>query len=322
MDTAPRATTLSSFNERPTLLTFGMTLPEVETVLAICRFLHFTLLMLVWGGGGFIVWLSPAALGARLRHDARNGLSIIAILLALVTLAMVPLESARIAGDWNAAVHLDVWLLLLRTTSGEVWQWHLPLGLITAALLAPPFGRWQSIAVVLSGILLASLALTGHPVAQSGAVGLFHRASHAVHLLAAGAWVGSLIPLLACLHYLRDGELRTASTTALQRFSRYGHLAVLLAVVSGAANAWLILGDDLLAVRSPYVALLAIKSLVVAVMILLALFNRYVLVPSMGRHPARTLRTLTFDVWLGIALAAMALALVSVFAGLDPRAVQ
>ena len=57
---------------------------------------------------------------------------------------------------------------------------------------------------------------------QTGIMGILHRANHAVHLLAAGEWIGGLVPFVMGLDaYARD-TLRRDAVTAMTRFSFEG----------------------------------------------------------------------------------------------------
>jgi len=61
--------------------------------------------------------------------------------------------------------------------------------MLLAALLVP---RRSTAVAIASGLLLASLALTGHSVMQEGWLGIAHRFNDAIHVLTAGAcWAGS-----------------------------------------------------------------------------------------------------------------------------------
>src|SRR5947209_1345148 len=61
---------------------------------------------------------------------------------------------------------------------------------------------------------------------HTGALGWLARLSHTLHLLAAGFWLGLLVPLIACLRSMTD--LSTDASVALRRFSGLGHFAVAL----------------------------------------------------------------------------------------------
>jgi putative copper resistance protein D len=117
---------------------------------------------------------------------------------------------------------------------------------------------------------------------HEGTLGALHRANHAIHLLAAGYWFGSLAPLLVCLRYLQPPQWRSDAITTLIRFSRWGHLAVAAVIVTGIVNSLIILGGWPLNLSSPYQRLLLIKTALVALMVMVALANRYAIVPAMS----------------------------------------
>ncbi len=96
--------------------------------------------------------------------------------------------------------------------------------------------------MVLSGLVLASLALVGHAAMQTGDVGALHCANHAVHLLTTGAWLGGLIPFAMCRDAYAANDLRTDAVAAMTRFSFYGHFIVAAIVATGIVNIVLISG--------------------------------------------------------------------------------
>ena len=147
---------------------------------------------------------------------------------------------------------------------------------------------------------------------QSGTIGWEHRINHMLHLLAAGFWVGALPPLLVCLLALRSPEQRADVRLALSRFSGLGHIAVAVTLVTGILNTGLTLGAWPINFRSPYQALLAIKIALVAVMLAIALLNRYVLTPRLA------VRGLIIGTSAELLLGAAVVALVSAFATYDP----
>ncbi|RTG30467.1 copper homeostasis membrane protein CopD, partial [Serratia marcescens] len=158
----------------------------------------------------------------------------------------------------------------------------------------------------------------GHAAMHEGALGALHRANHAVHLLAAGYWFGSLAPLLVCLRYLSPPQWRSDAITTLIRFSRWGHLAVAAVIVTGIVNSLIILGGWPLNLGSPYQRLLLIKTALVALMVMVALANRYAIVPAMSRVPALAQRGVVLACWLEVGLGMAVLLLVSLFATYAP----
>ncbi|MFP3435633.1 CopD family protein, partial [Paraburkholderia sp. SIMBA_061] len=78
---------------------------------------------------------------------------------------------------------------------------------------------------------------------------------------------------------------RSDAVSTLIRFSRWGHLAVALVILSGVINSLIILGNWPLDVASPYQRLLLFKTALVALMVMVALANRYAIVPAISSVP-------------------------------------
>ena len=287
--------------------------------LAVCRFFHFMAAMLAFGSSAYLRLYAPRDL-RRALSPAIRGLSIAASLVALATACLwLSLEAASMADDWSAATDPSaIQTVLTDTAFGRAWILHLGLAaaLLVAAVASPP-GSWTSIAV-LSGLLLASLGLVGHAAMQSGAVGVLHHANHALHLLAAGAWIGGLIPFVMCVDAYRHDRHGRAAVTAMMRFSFSGHFVVAAIIATGIVNIALTSGYAPLPPSTPYRALLDVKIGLVAVMVALAVVNRYVVVPHLSTSPGAltALRTISL---VNVGLGTLVVALVSVFALFDPK---
>jgi len=171
---------------------------------------------------------------------------------------------------------------------------------------------------VVSGSLLASLALTGHANMDEGTRGVLHILNDALHVLAGGAWLGSLLVLPDCLARLRDPAFCTEAKTALRRFSSAGHLAVALVIATGIVNTVLVLQRWPTDFTSTYQMLLATKIAFVAGMTGLALMNRYIFVPRMLTQPDRAIIQIRNGTYAELALGASVLALVAFLGILDP----
>jgi copper resistance protein D len=288
------------------------------TALALCRFAHFLAAMLTFGSSAYLWLYAPqrlmVALSPAVRRLALVG-SVVALATAVVWLA---LESASMADDWSAALDpAAISAVLTDTAFGRAWAAHLVLAAaLVAVVVLGPRGRWAATAAA-SAALLGSLGLVGHAAMQTGAEGVLHRLNHAVHLLTAGAWMGALVPFVMCLGAYERGDLRREAVKAMTRFSFWGHFIVAAIVLTGAANIALTSGRAPIPPDTPYRALLDVKIVVVAVMISLALFNRYFLTPRV-KPGARALEIMRATSMAEVALGAVAIALVSVFALLDP----
>lgn len=291
-----------------------------ETIFIGCRFVHILSLMVVFGQGLFTAMLAPAALRPRVSHDLRPVLLVALPLMLCTALAMIPVQAAQMGDGWRSALQADAWRAVMHTDFGEVWAWHIALAVATTLALAFP-AAWRAAALaVLGGMLLASNGMVGHAAMRSGLTGALQRGNQMLHLLSAGAWLGTLPPLLHCLRYLRTGDAahRADVVRALRRFSQAGHVAVAVVVATGTVNTALILRTWPWPVHTPYRALLDVKIALVAVMIAIALYNRYRLVPATRVKPIEATRALVRGTRREILLGTAVLALVSAFATMDP----
>jgi putative copper resistance protein D len=291
----------------------------MEAALALCRLVHFAAAMTLFGATSFVVALAPPDL-ARALTPATRAIAAAAIpIAALSALIWLALESASMAGDWSAFVDPQgIGAVLTDTAFGAVWL--LRLFVAAALLVALALGQsGPTLALVVSAALqLASLGLVGHAAMQTGAIGALHRANDVLHLLAAAAWFGGLPMFALSLKAYRNPSLSAGAASAMRRFSLWGQLDVALIVLTGIVNVALTSGLGALAPTTPYRMLLAAKLVVVATMIALALFNRYVLSPRLTRDGLAQ-RALTRNCVAEIVLGAAVVALVSLFGLLDPN---
>jgi copper resistance protein D len=288
------------------------------TPLALCRFAHFLAAMLAFGMSAYFWMYAPERLRLALSPAARR-ITLVASLVALITaIAWLALESASMADDWSAAIDPGaIGAVLTDTAFGHAWALHLALAAALVAVVAfGPHARWAGTSLV-SAALLASLGLIGHAAMQTGAEGALHRANHAVHLMATGAWVGGLVPFAMCIRAYERDDLRKDSARAMAGFSFWGQLIVAAIVLTGVVNIALTSRHPPFPPTTLYRALLVAKLLIVATMILLALFNRFVLAPRL-KTSANALTTLRATSAAEVALGCIVIALVSVFALLDP----
>ncbi|CAI0761929.1 copper homeostasis membrane protein CopD [Serratia quinivorans] len=291
---------------------------SLATLFVLCRFVHFAAVMLMFGTSLFTALLSPQRLSPYLTRDVRPLLVSCTWLAGLSAIALLAIQAGQMGDGWADTWRLDVWWAVLGTTFGEVWRWHLGISLLALLSLWLAEPRRTQLLALLSTLLLVSMAFIGHAAMHDGALGVAHRFNHALHLLAAGYWFGSLLPLLVCLRYLAQPQSRSDAVTTLIRFSRWGHLAVALVVLTGVINSLIILGRWPLDVDSPYQRLLLFKTALVALMVMVALANRYAIVPAMSSMPQLAQRGLVLACWIEVGLGAGVLLLVSLFATYAP----
>jgi len=195
--------------------------------------------------------------------------------------------AAPIAEIWRDG---GVWTVASQTRFGQVSL----VRLIAAALLAaslPALNRtavrspWRAGAVVLAIIVLIGPAWTGHAGATPGVAGEFPLAADALHLLAAGAWLGGLAPLAMLLAAAwRGKEPRWAIVTAIavRRFSLLGVISVSTLLASGIANSRYEVGTFNNLFATSYGQLVLIKIGLFAAMLGVAAINRFYLTPRLA----------------------------------------
>jgi len=288
------------------------------TALALCRFAHFMGAMLTFGMSQYLWAYAPQRLRLALSPPLRR-LALITSLIALVSaIVWLGLEAASMAGDWSDAFDPGtIGAVLTDTAFGHAWAAHLVLAAaLVAVVVSGSRDRWTA-TLLASAALLASLGLVDHAAMQTGAEGVLHRVNDAVHLLAAGAWIGGLVPFAMCLRAYKRDELREDAVQAMTGFSFWGQLIVAGVVLTGVVNIALTSGHPPIPPTTPYRALLVAKLLIVAVMISLAVFNRFILAPRL-KESVTALASLRATSAAEIALGCVVVALVSVFGLLDP----
>src|ERR1700724_1673191 len=248
----------------------GRSLIAPHVALALIRLCCEAAAITAYGVSGFIACIAPKRLGQTIAASSNFLIVAASSFAVLSTLAWLPIEAAMIGDSWQSAVDRSTLSALLWDTAiGNAWLVRLALALLLMAALP-----WRSAPLV-------RLALTGHANMDEGTRGVLHILNDALHVLAGGAWLGSLLALPDCLARLRDPAFCTEAKTALRRFSSAGHLAVALVIATGIVNTVLVLHRWPPDFTSTYQMLLVTKIAFVAAMTGLALVNRYLLVPRM-----------------------------------------
>ena len=109
--------------------------------------------------------------------------------LALVSAwAVLVMMTAGMGGSLGSALDLQLIVSAVSDTEfGRVWVARILLAVVVLAVIVKPRPGRDRLLLILSGLLLASVALTGHSALPGGAPGVFHRLADAVHLIAATA---------------------------------------------------------------------------------------------------------------------------------------
>jgi copper resistance protein D len=266
----------------------------LEGGLVASRFIHFTSTIVLFGGTLFDLRSGlPRIRSERLVRLQSAVLFAAAIGSFLSGLAWFLFTVGNMSGSLVEALDLETqWSVLSDTGFGQVWAARIVVMLLIVVLVglrgASILGRRLSILLaVLAAFLLASLAGVGHTQVDEGMPAIVHVTSDAVHLLAAGAWLGGLLPLGMVVASCRTKQLSNDHAVfVLSRFSGMAYVAVAALVASGAINGFFLIGSWSALVGTSYGELLLSKLGLFGVMLCLAASNRFWLVPALAK--ART----------------------------------
>ena len=292
-------------------------------VLIVSRLLQFAAVIVVFGCGAFRLYglafdTTTTSANALVTFDAWFWrVTIVGAIVALLSgLSLLLAVTANMAGSAAAALDPDaISTVLFDTSFGRVWCWRLLFAfLLIVACLAPLARRRISAILVLSLLLLVSLGWVGHAVEGQGVARLVHQINQMVHMLAAGLWLGGLVPLTWLLGRARSpsgaGWISVARDV-VPRFSQMGYAAVALLAATGAINTLVLVGSAEALADTPYGRLLSLKVALFSVMVVLALINRFRLLPRLRRElssstPVAALaRSVLFEQVLGFAVLAV-----------------
>ncbi|NCE92807.1 copper homeostasis membrane protein CopD [Pseudomonas sp. L13] len=209
----------------------------MATLLVLCRFLHFIVVLLMFGAWVFRPWLLGADVQPTLDRQLlriTRGLAGLGLVTGVVWLLLI---TASMAGSWDAALQpATLQLVLGKTFFGQVWAWHLLLSLLLVIVLITP---WPALRLPLLALLLATLAPVGHGAMLDGLSGQLLILNQVVHLLCVGAWLGGLLVLVLILRQARDHRLEPI----LRRFSGVGYGLVAGLLVTGLINVRVLTGQ-------------------------------------------------------------------------------
>lgn len=242
----------------------------MASALVLCRFLHFTVVLMLFGA-----WVyKPLLLGRESTLDRTlTRISRWLAALALVSgVCWLLLITASMAGAWDAALEPSTLRLVLGSTFfGQVWSWHLLFNGLLLALLLTPLRTHLPLRLALGASLLATLAPVGHGAMLDGVEGRWLMLNQLVHLACVGIWLGGLMLLVMILRRPAGHDIRAL----LQRFSGVGYIVVAGLLITGLINVRVLTGafwpTPLL---SGFALILLIKVTLIATMLGLALFNR------------------------------------------------
>jgi putative copper resistance protein D len=228
--------------------------------------------------------------------------------LEVANMSGLRLTDAFSTTEWRA--------VFFETEFGRVWQ--IRLVLVTGAVVLTSLGLARDkvrrplmlIVWLLSVVFLVSLAWISHAAAASvQPLSLF---GDALHLCAAGGWIGGLVPLAIFLMRARVSlSLGEQAAAVLRRFSTLSLCCVSVLVVSGISNSCLLVGSIHALFTTPYGRLLLLKLTLFGILIGFGVRNRLIVKTKLRSVPAvsdllpQLRRNVIYEACLGAAVVAI-----------------
>jgi copper transport protein len=279
--------------------------PLVAVLRTLAQLFSYAGAALLVGGGFFVFWLWPQA-----RESQRvERLMIAAVLVAGIGAVGVLLVQGPYVAGRGVGGLLDT--ELLGETFSTSYGRPLLLRVLAVALSVPVFGIWPrlpdgddsgpgAVAALGNAVLLAaSFSLTGH--AAEASPRLLAEAADALHLLAAGVWIGGLAVLVFA--FLPEAAEATRARV-LPLWSRTAMVAVAVVVVTGSYQGWRETRSVAALTGTGYGRLLLVKLAAVCLLLVLAAFARRSLASAVAR-PGGLRRIVELEALLGLVVLAV-----------------
>jgi copper transport protein len=287
----------------------------VDLALWLVRFVGLASILLCVGGAAVAAFVAEPD-GWRTRRPWL-ALAGCAVLLAVDTLAWIALTGVKVAGlGLGAVLRWSLARDVLDTGFGRIWLLRVLLALALAALALcaarRPSERWLVPIVLVASTIAVTPALSGHARVE-GAIAV---AADAVHVAAAGVWVGGLA-FVALLLVEAGGDRWPLAGAVVPRFSRLALWSVVALVAAGVLSGFLEVRSWQALWHTTYGQLLLVKVALLTPLVALGAFNNRVSVPVLRSggttRPARRrfVRAVAAELVLMVAVVGVTAALVA-----------
>lgn len=188
------------------------------------------------------------------------------------------LESAVLTGTGDASIGAAIPVVLWRTEFGRLVLAQTIVLIGALCMLGwRPHGVRTALATALAGFAVLLEAWHLHAAAMDPGPSFF-LACEAVHVLAASAWLGSLLPLAL---FIRSAPPRASVAVAL-RYSVFAKPLVVAMVVTAFWQGVVLVGGFPALFQTTYGAVVLIKIALFAILVGFALRHRYGMVPALA----------------------------------------
>jgi putative copper resistance protein D len=270
----------------------------MDDLLTAVRALHFAATLLLVGIVAFDAVVLAPVLGSmpapadapQLARSLRRIATTSMIVAVLSGAAWLTLFAHAVAADGAAPIELAR-SVLTQTQFGRVSLIRFIVAILLGALLLMPgaHNRAQRSAAAALALLFAGvLGASSHAAAIPGAAGALDLAGDGFHIIAAGVWLGGLLPLMLVLARAQQAPQRWGAIAAqsTRRFSVLAITSVAAIVVTGTLNAALLVGSIDLLFATLYGRILLFKIALLLVMLSFAATNKFRLTPRLPERSA------------------------------------
>ncbi|MDA8252675.1 MAG: CopD family protein [Rhodospirillales bacterium] len=294
----------------------------------LARGLHVAASFAVFGSLLCHAWFAPAALPHVAPETARRvgRLVTACIRLSLVAAAVTGavwllLEAVYITGGGRLTDGLAVLAPILHETNfGHLLLTRMAL-LLVAVMLFDDGSRRRgtATAAIIAGVAVVLEAGLGHGPAMGGGEGVIMSVSLVLHLLASGAWLGTLIPLLILIDALPPADARDLAS----RFSTLGTICVLVLATTAAIQGWDLVGGIAALFGTPYGRVAFAKLLLFITLLAFAAANRFRFTPTLIGSGARRAATgLRWSILAETLIGLFVVVLAGILANLPPNMIM
>lgn len=254
----------------------------MDAAYPLLRFAHYGLLLGLFGLTAFRSFGLRSVMGHAGNPTIGHRITMSAMAALVVSIALMLVSIAAMMAQPVSEVEWTTTEAMIFSTDLG-WAFLARVGFLIAAVatctLLKRSTRGYLIATIWFGLAVATLPWSGHAAASEGLLGTAHRVNDAVHLLAAGLWLGAIGWFL----YLTVAAHRRVTSAAplladMHKFAPLGVFLVTVVAVTGAINAHLIFGieNSPTVVQTNYGWLLAVKILLVGIMLSFGARNAWI----------------------------------------------
>jgi putative copper resistance protein D len=290
----------------------------MDPLLITTRALHFAGALSLVGVLGFAAFIAGAP-SSRVTRQLRVAAQLSAALLLLTApLWLIFVAESMSANTFAITISSGVPKTVLFDT-----QFGHALGLrfILTLVLLPLIARLGTkrmldrIATFLSALGAAAIAWQGHAGDGLGRDLVIHLTADVAHLIAAGLWLGALLPLMFLLRGTTD---TIQQYEAAKRFSALGVICVVALLPSGIVNAYYLVGSVAALIGTEYGQILLLKLALVLTMLAFAAINRWHLVPRLARRDGGAARRIARHTAIEAALGLGVIVIVAALGTMEP----